>query len=381
MLVSRSELVKLLGTIGVPDAGSWPVGKLSVRVNEGTGITKFLESPEQVESLKSSQDDLDLYDKIYAHQFGGGTVEVVDDVEPEVRESQAPPATVEVVLVNSDGSEDHVALESGDSVVNGIPDLLEEGDTPLEPTPLQTHHDGSNVVETPPLSGTVESDRLLPVDRSEERASGVEGLLDTNLNINRDPAVSVIEAPDEEVDRVIEEIETEFDDEINELFSGTCTEPELLIPPPQPKPKRKYVRRKPLKAKKRKKGVYRVGNKDMTWDEMVAHYDASPLPVPTKGVAYEIVRILKEAGQKDSCVTKAQLVRLLGLKFPKKTEKSLTHTVNNHVPTRLRMVYGLYVWKKKVTRGPYAGKWGHFLNGRGKTPQPGAKKRKKYGSV
>ncbi len=162
---------------------------------------------------------------------------------------------------------------------------------------------------------------------------------------------------------------------------------EDVVPPPHPRVKRKYTRRvlvdgkvavkeKPKAKKSASAYTYRVNGQDMVYAEMKEYYAKNPLPVPEKGVIAEIVRILKDVGAKETCITKAKLTERLKEKFSKKKVTSLGLTVNNLVSTRLRDVYGLQVWKRRIAAGVSAGKMGYWLPYHTKRVQPGKKVRK-----
>jgi hypothetical protein len=116
-----------------------------------------------------------------------------------------------------------------------------------------------------------------------------------------------------------------------------------------PKPTAPAGKPKPAAvAKPKRAGGWKPGDPPLPFDETRG-----------PGVIRTLVDYLKAASP-DKPLTKEAAVAKLKAAFPDRDEAKLTTTVNNQIPSRLRIVRGIHVWSNAT---------GYWIAGDGKTPQ------------
>lgn len=119
--------------------------------------------------------------------------------------------------------------------------------------------------------------------------------------------------------------------------------------PAKPAPKKPAAAKPEPAAKPKKRGGWQPGDPPLAFD-----LNRGP------GVISSLVEFLKKANA-EKPLTKAAAVEKLHAKFPTRDRLQLTTTVNNQMPSRLRIVRGIHLHKD--------GKGGYWIEGDGQTPQ------------
>lgn len=98
-------------------------------------------------------------------------------------------------------------------------------------------------------------------------------------------------------------------------------------------------------------------------------YVENPLPFSETrgdGVLKFIVDVLKDAGAKNKPLTKEEIHEKMVKKFPNRDKDKMMTTLTNQIPSRLRIVRGIHVWKTKEVGKDTR----YFIKGDGGKPQP-----------
>lgn len=128
----------------------------------------------------------------------------------------------------------------------------------------------------------------------------------------------------------------------------------------------------PKKKGKKKVGRPRDPNATGGWTP-----ESGPLAFAEGGsVIKTIVDILKAAGEKGKPVTKEAIHEKMKKAFPDRDHAKMFTTMSNQVPSRLRIVRGIHVWKTQVKQGDVMAT-AYWIEGTGAKAQPETKSEKK----
>lgn len=138
-------------------------------------------------------------------------------------------------------------------------------------------------------------------------------------------------------------------------------------PKPEPAAKEKPAA-KPKPKQERQEGESRVGP---SWTELKETWKTKPQQLTGRGEGKIkfIVDTLIDAGKKKDPkgVTKEEMLELMKEQFPESDANKMKTTINNQIPSRLKLVRHINVWKNSDTKG-------YYISGDGSKVQPKAEK-------
>lgn len=106
--------------------------------------------------------------------------------------------------------------------------------------------------------------------------------------------------------------------------------------------------------------------------------DKGPLPFADGGsVIKTIVEILTKAGDNGKPLTKDAIHEKMKKIYPDRDAKKMFTTMSNQVPSRLRIVRRIHVWKTSKTAADGTVSTAYWIENGGKKPQPETKQEKK----
>jgi hypothetical protein len=174
------------------------------------------------------------------------------------------------------------------------------------------------------------------------------------------------------------------DEELNNLYNdihaiqeaGGILEVEDDLTPAGAKKKKPPTEEAAPKKKAKKRDPKPKGERTpVAWSDLVKRFKKEPQPLTERGtgIIRSIINQLKEAGKgTPKPITKEDIVKVLKKEFKGRDEAKMTTTVNNQIPSRLKLVRHIHVWTGEAVSTP--GKTGYYIKGDGLKEQPKAER-------